>query len=224
MNKAWIGAALVAATTVLASAALAGSSTVVVPGTSNPFLTGYASGDGVTINGWTDYAPFDSPVFVGAVSGGEKITFGPVTGLVSNGPCCALVGPNGTGSTSSGGGTTVGGYSGFPINALVGVFYDPSAAQGSGTVWGPPETLTPPVNQVFFVGDGSIGTFVVPTGATALYLGTTDGFQWSNNLGAFTVTVTTSVPELSTWAMLVAGFAGVGFAAYRRARVPAVAA
>jgi hypothetical protein len=33
--------------------------------------------------------------------------------------------------------------------------------------------------------------------------------------------VTVTVPEASTWAMMMLGFAGLGFAAYRKAR-PAV--
>jgi len=33
-----------------------------------------------------------------------------------------------------------------------------------------------------------------------------------------------AVPELSTWAMLVVGFAGVGFMAYRRKSEPALMA
>ncbi len=53
--------------------------------------------------------------------------------------------------------------------------------------------------------------------------GTVDGSGWFNNTGAFTVTidgfeVTAGVPEPSTWAMLLLGFAGVGFAGYRRKR------
>jgi hypothetical protein len=36
-------------------------------------------------------------------------------------------------------------------------------------------------------------------------------------------TVTASVPEPSTWAMMVLGFAGLGFAGYRRARGRAAA-
>jgi hypothetical protein len=34
--------------------------------------------------------------------------------------------------------------------------------------------------------------------------------------GAFTIVQTPAVPEPSTWAMLLIGFAGIGFAAYRR--------
>jgi hypothetical protein len=48
-------------------------------------------------------------------------------------------------------------------------------------------------------------------------------FQYDDTSAAFAVTsVTESVPEASTWAMLLIGFAGVGFAAYRRTAKPAV--
>lgn len=33
-------------------------------------------------------------------------------------------------------------------------------------------------------------TFVVPSGATRFFLGTSDGFGWFNNTGSFAVTVT----------------------------------
>jgi hypothetical protein len=36
--------------------------------------------------------------------------------------------------------------------------------------------------------------------------------------------VTTAVPEPSTWAMMIRGFAGVGFMAYRRKAKPALMA
>ncbi len=36
--------------------------------------------------------------------------------------------------------------------------------------------------------------------------------------GGFGFTYNTSVPEPSTWAMMLLGFAGLGFAGYRRAR------
>jgi len=43
---------------------------------------------------------------------------------------------------------------------------------------------------------------------------------WSNNFGVydttFSITIASPVPEPTTWAMLIVGFAGVGFMAYRR--------
>ena len=39
-------------------------------------------------------------------------------------------------------------------------------------------------------GTGTTQTFIVPAGATRLFLGTSDGFGWFNNSGSFAVTVT----------------------------------
>jgi PEP-CTERM motif len=95
-----------------------------------------------------------------------------------------------------------------------------------------PGTLT-----VFGAGGGTIGTYAFPTSgddpATGLadrgYLGFTStaaitGFQWDTTGGGYLNTgfsnlSVDAVPEPSTWAMLLIGFAGIGFAAYRR-RVP----
>jgi hypothetical protein len=59
-------------------------------------------------------------------------------------------------------------------------------------------TLSPQVAQVFFIGDGLTDGGVpqqvlVPTGATHLYLGFADGFQWSNNVGSYSVSVEPAV-------------------------------
>ena len=59
--------------------------------------------------------------------------------------------------------------------------------------------LSPALKQVFFIGDGLTGTgtgttqtFVVPAGATRLFLGVSDGVGWFNNSGAFNATVSIS--------------------------------
>jgi hypothetical protein len=60
-------------------------------------------------------------------------------------------------------------------------------------------------------------TFDIITGVstpTALHFGVSDGI-FSDNTGSYRITVT-SVPETSTWAMMLAGFAGLGFVAKRR--------
>jgi len=58
------------------------------------------------------------------------------------------------------------------------------------------ELLAPRLHQIFYIGDGLTGTnigqrqeFVVPDGATRLFLGTSDGFGWFNNSGSFEVTI-----------------------------------
>ncbi len=55
---------------------------------------------------------------------------------------------------------------------------------------------------------------------------TFEGLGPSNNVGDLlgTVTVSTGVPELSTWAMMFVGFAGLGFSGYRARKSLAVAA
>ena len=44
------------------------------------------------------------------------------------------------------------------------------------------------------------------------------GFQEPDFNAIADVSVTASVPEASTWAMMLLGFSGLGFAGYRRAR------
>jgi len=84
----------------------------------------------------------------------------------------------------------------------------------------------------FATGDAT--TQVAPAGTVALQLGINDDiFTFYNgllttvdNTGSFQVSVTGStfvagaVPEPSTWAMMVLGFAGIGFMAYRRKSKP----
>ncbi|HEY1926158.1 MAG TPA: PEPxxWA-CTERM sorting domain-containing protein [Caulobacteraceae bacterium] len=191
----------VSALTLAAGGAWAG--TYVVPGTSDPFLAGAPSGASVDFGGGiVDSAPADSPVGI-AVTAGQKVTISNVTGTVSNGPGIPANGPTGGGGISSSAFTPTGftelvaGYSDLPINSLVGVFLTP----GGG-------------DQVFEVGNG--GTLIAPVGTTKFYLATVDGFQWSNNSGAFTATV--AVPEPAAWAMMLLGLGGIGVALRSRRR------
>jgi hypothetical protein len=102
-------------------------------------------------------------------------------------------------------------------------------------------SLSPSLQQAFFIGDGLTGdgtgatqTFYIPTGATTLYLGLTDACGYSgspscfgDNFGSFTVTTSGAamsggVPEPATWAMMLGGFGGLG-AAMRSRRKSAAA-
>lgn len=68
----------------------------------------------------------------------------------------------------------------------------------------------------------SVYTFQINTGLATpgvLYFGVTDG-QYADNGGGFRITIS-QVPEPATWAMLIAGFGMVGFAARRRVALAA---
>ncbi len=105
-----------------------------------------------------------------------------------------------------------------PINSVVGVFMDQNGATygadstqeanesnspgtPTGLNFGTSSAqsyleLEPELNQAFYVGDGTTSSggtqqiIVVPNNAYALFLGTMDGHEWSNNAGGFTATIT----------------------------------
>lgn len=177
-----------------------------VPGTSDPYLAGMPSGS--TCCGG-DVAPANSPVQVLSVpvTPGATMTFA-VTGSVDNAGGVPTLSPDGGGVFGTPSNNGISGAT-WPINALVGVFLDSSqpdttaapagldfSSGGIGTSFA---TLSPALKQAFYIGDGltgtgsgSVQTFLVPAGATRLFLGTSDGFGWANNTGAFSVTATST--------------------------------
>ena len=206
---------------------------VVVPGTSDPWLAGMPNGS--TASGG-DSAPTESPILVPdlTLSAGEVLTFS-VTGSVSH-----IRAPSGNPPDGSEGGAIphVGGAQNgiasltAPFNSLIGVFLSnaqPSLSAAPSSLDFPISglgfaSLSPALQQPFFIGDGLTGTgtgstqdFVVPTGATRLFLGTMDEFGWFDNSGSFTITVSTttappaplsSVPEPATAPLLAGVLAG----------------
>lgn len=192
--------------------------TVNVPGTSDPWLAGMPNGSTASL---TDVAPAHSPILVSSLclSSGSVLGFG-ATGLVAYGPGDPSGGPDGTPSVP--GTHTTAAENGIsnvfmPSNALVGVFLGPLQPSLSPA---PPAldfstpasrdyiTLSPLLQQTFFIGDGFTSGavaqgIVVPSGATRLYLGTLDGCCWGNNVGSFDVTVTdpctTIAVEATSW-------------------------
>jgi hypothetical protein len=193
----------------LASAAPASSITVL--GGANPWLAGMPDGSAINFEGTTDTAPAQSPALVSGISmAGGALVFSGVTGGVHNGPMCpgTCYGPDGRVFRGEAfvqhDGGAVNGIAGVwaPMNALLGVFLDDTQPD----LLAPPDgldfrtigldflALAPTLRQVFFVGDGFTGggtlqQFVIPVGATRLFLGTMDGFGWANNTGEFNVTV-----------------------------------
>ena len=112
------------------------------------------------------------------------------------------------GNTGSNASNTVGDEHGVanmvaPINCLVGLFLS-NATPGSQSAPTDQDfstdadrnftTLSPQLNQIFFIGDGrndsgEVQNFVVPQGAKRLYIATWDDYEWNNNIGSFTLTV-----------------------------------
>ena len=209
-----ISAIAVASALVLAAGS-AGAVTYIVPGTSDPFLAGASAGNSVDFNGVidanTDYAPTESPVSVSVTAGETYSIFAitdPALGRVGNCGGCNLSGPagdsgyyiNSTPFTTTGFTALVSGFpAALPINSLVGVF--------NGSI--------PSVVAI-----GSSGTFTAPAGATTLYLGTVDGYQWNNNVGGFLVNVGV-VPEPASWALMLVGFGAMGVALRSRRKIAA---
>jgi hypothetical protein len=217
---------------VLAAAGTTYAAPVVVSvfGNDNPFLAGQPDGTNCCSG---DSAPDESPTLVTGLTliPGQMLTFS-VTGWVSHVGATTDpgVGPDGSTMFTSGPwGTGIGGYT-APINALMGVFLDNSqpmdpapASLNFNTIGTDFAMLAPGLRQIFFIGDGEANGmaqhFVIPTGATRLYLGSSDGFGWYNNSGTFRVTIdyaSAAIPEPSTDLLAVAGLLGV--AAARRFR------
>ena len=189
---------------------------VQVPGSANPYLAGMPNGSACCASEQgADTAPQQSPVQVDIqLVPGAILTFSASGGVnhLGNPPTLSPDGgafiPQADGRPQAGtpAANNIAGVN-APVDSLVGVFLDngvptssptPPAlnfdpATGFGLAFSP---LSPGLKQVFFIGDGLTGTgtgntqqFIVPAGATRLFLGTVDGSAWFNNTGAFTVQV-----------------------------------
>jgi Flp pilus assembly protein TadG len=184
-----------------------------VNATDNPFLAGMPSGS-VASNpnphNNPDYAPADSPIQANiAINPGSTLTFDGVNGGANNFSSSTLYDADGnTGWICNNSNGSEDGISDMtaPINCLVGVFLDdnqpslspaPASLDFSSATARDFSSLKPTLKQIFFIGDGRRSTgevqnFVVPAGATRLYIATWDSYEWNNNVGSFNLTVHTS--------------------------------
>jgi Flp pilus assembly protein TadG len=183
--------------------------TIAIDGDSCPWLAGASNGTKVAAtddNPTPSVAPAQSPTAVNGISltPGHTIVFRQASGKTSY-TDAADYGPdgntdwiveqqavNGINKTKA------------PLNAMVAIFLDDRTpntyAQGVAGDFSSPSsrdfsTLAPPLKQVFFVGDGlnsagNLQQFVVPAGATRMYLGIMDekGWWWDNT-GTLSTTI-----------------------------------
>ena len=184
--------------------------TLRVPGTSNPYLAGMPSG---TKSAFGDRAPEQSPVLVElSLRDAVAVTF-TASGGVQNHPYDPpnYDPPDGSSATNHRAEHGISEVT-SPLNSLVGVFLGDDRPDRSPA---PPPldfhaigrdfvSLSPQLKQIFFIGAGTAKArvagaarmervarrFIVPKGATRLFLGTMDEYEWDNNGGFFQVTVT----------------------------------
>jgi hypothetical protein len=189
--------------------------TQTIEATGNPFLAGMPPGSVASLNNPAnspDYAgtasnPLESPQLINIpLTNGESLTFSSISGNAAHDPNLSQYGPDG--DTANVGSNTDGSENGIananiPIDAVVGVFLtdsQPNLSAAPATLDFSTDssrnftTLAPQLKQIFFIGDGltdsgQTQTFVVPNGATRLYLATWDFYQWNNNIGSRTMAV-----------------------------------
>jgi|ERR1051325_6633257 hypothetical protein len=187
--------------TLLVHAAFA--ETVYVPGRANPWLAGMTNGSAARRG---DSAPEESPVptTATAIEGGTTYAFS-ASGSVNHGSSLPLFSPDGEDLISH----YLGAENGIaditaPFVSLIGVFLGPNQPDQSLAPrpldFRIPEdqdylVLAPALKQPFFIGDGltssgAVQQVIAPIGATRLFLGVMDQYQWSDNEGTFTVQIT----------------------------------
>src|SRR5581483_9639595 len=141
------------------------------------------------------------------ITPGSSMTFSSISGSAGNDPNGANYTPDG--DTTNVGHNTNGSENGIsdinaPINSLIGVFLDdnqpnytpaPPMLDASTQTARDFTSISPRLKQTFFIGDGQTSggitqTFIVPAGATRLYIVNWDFYEWNNNYGFRTVQVT----------------------------------
>lgn len=178
---------------------LAGRTDLTIPAASSSWSGGMVRHGGPT----PEEIQETFPQFFGVTAGDVVQVLDPATGGISffNGFGGTTYGPEGNGIPGSSSITSFGGISGYlgTQGALVGLFLDSTIPSGV-----PPATLdftsaglgvnfaslTPGLNQVFFIGNGinsssTRQSFTAPTGATRFFIGITDAFGFNGAPGAF---------------------------------------
>jgi len=240
-----LGKSIVIATMVMGISASTAHAdqTVVVGAQTDIWLAGQPAASSVTGFFGTDTAPANSPVAVN-VAGGTIVTFSILAFSPTSVDTSCFDTTADAGAcypdefTFSPGPTNGISLANLPAGALVGVFVaagGPSGAApstlnftGAGGIGTAFATLSPELDQLFFIGDGLTGTgtgstqqFIAPSGAGTLYLAVSDSVGASTgNLGSITADVSSSavapIPEPATISLVGMGIVGLVGAAKRK--------
>jgi len=181
-----------------------------VPATANPYLAGMPNGARAHLG---DSAPRQSPVLVNlSLVDAIAVSF-VASGGANHTPSCPphCDPPDGSSILASHGSENGISDVTAPYDSLLGVFLDDTRPNetraprglGFGSIGGDFLTLSPKLKQVFFIGAGTtrrgaVRRYLVPKGATKLYLGTMDGYDWNNNSGSFLVMAAIERSEVSS--------------------------
>jgi hypothetical protein len=181
-----------------------------VPATANPYLSGMPPGTKARL---TDKAPEQSPVLANLPPNSLSVSF-EAAGKVEHAPFSPpqYDPPDGSAPTRHDGGAENGISAVIaPMNSLVGVFLTDEQPDRTPA---PKElklknngrdlpAVSPQLKQIFFIGTGKTRTgvkrsYLVPKGATRLFLGVMDGWDWNNNDGEFRVVITLERTDVSS--------------------------
>ena len=197
---------------------------IVVPGTADLWLAGMPDGSTASSD---DVAPDESPILVTGISitSGSAFTFS-ATGTVSRGEPLPFYGPLGEPNISDHWAGAENGVANItaPLCSFIGVFLGPDMPNlnpaPDALDFSTPSsqdylTLSPKLQQPFYIGNGlaslvALHQVMAPPGATRLFIGTMDEYEWSNNEGSFNVNIQV-VPEPGVASLILVSLTGLWF-------------